>query len=311
MTLSAVPPRSRSEVDHVLGGFDRLGVVLDDDDRVVGVAQVTQGLDEPSVVPLMQADRRLVEHVHHAAQFAAELASETDALCLAPGQRVAGTIERQVVEAYRLEKTEAADDFLLHFLGDHDIRASERQSGEMSTGGGHAHRHQVDQAGATHGDRPGFGAQARAVAFRARSVRQVLHVVPAHFLALRLAEAPHHRRDESLVSHRPAHVAMGALPADPEAPISGAEQQELLVLLLEPKKGSIEVERVLLGNRRDHAVGDAAATCHHAGQGCDGAAVHGLLRVGNEQRRVHLRLVPEAVALLAHPERTVEREGLR
>ena len=65
---------------------DRLLVVLDDEHGVAEVAQPHQRVDEPAVVALVQADRRLVEHVQHADEAGADLAGEADALRLAAGQ---------------------------------------------------------------------------------------------------------------------------------------------------------------------------------------------------------------------------------
>ena len=68
-------------------GADGVLVVLDHDQRVAQVAQPGQGLDQPAVVPLVQPDRRLVQHVEHADQAGADLGGQPDALRLAAGQR--------------------------------------------------------------------------------------------------------------------------------------------------------------------------------------------------------------------------------
>ena len=85
--LAAVLARARADVDDVVGDADRLLVVLDDDHGVAEVAQPHQRVDEALVVALVQPDRRLVEHVEHADQPAADLRREPDALRLAAGQR--------------------------------------------------------------------------------------------------------------------------------------------------------------------------------------------------------------------------------
>ncbi len=58
-------------------------VVLDDDHRIAEVAQIAQGVEQARVVALVQADRRLIEHVHDARESGADLARQADALCLA------------------------------------------------------------------------------------------------------------------------------------------------------------------------------------------------------------------------------------
>ena len=85
--LAAVATRAGTEVDDPVGRLDRRLVVLDDEHGVAEVAQAVQRPDQPLVVALVQADRRLVEHVQHARQLAAELRREPDALRLAARQR--------------------------------------------------------------------------------------------------------------------------------------------------------------------------------------------------------------------------------
>ena len=96
----AVPPGRRAHVDDLVGAADRLLVVLDDDHRVAHVPQVDERADQPCVVPLVQADRRLVEHVADADQPAADLRGQADPLGLAAGQRRRRAVQRDVVEAH-------------------------------------------------------------------------------------------------------------------------------------------------------------------------------------------------------------------
>ncbi len=110
--LAAVHAGAEAHVDHVIGAADRVLVVLDDDHAVADVAQMLQRVDQAVVVALVQADRRLVEHVHHAGQAGADLRCEADALRFAAGQRIGAAVERQVVEADVVEELQARDDFL-------------------------------------------------------------------------------------------------------------------------------------------------------------------------------------------------------
>ena len=64
--LPAVLPRPGADVDDPVGRRDRVLVVLDDDEGVPQVPQAGQRLDEAAVVPLVQADARLVEDVEDA-----------------------------------------------------------------------------------------------------------------------------------------------------------------------------------------------------------------------------------------------------
>ncbi len=91
--LAAVHACPGTHVDDVIGCRDRFLVVLDHDDGIAEVAQVLQRLDEALVVPLVQPDGGLVEHVHHPGEPGADLAREADALRLAAGKRVRGAGE--------------------------------------------------------------------------------------------------------------------------------------------------------------------------------------------------------------------------
>ena len=108
----AMDAGARAEVDDVVGAADRVLVVLDDDDGVAEVAQPHQRIEQALIIPLVQADRRLVEDVHHADQPRADLAREADALRLAARQRLGAAVEGQVVEADVGEKAEAVADLL-------------------------------------------------------------------------------------------------------------------------------------------------------------------------------------------------------
>ncbi len=66
--LPAVLPGSGAHVDHVICRQNGIGIVLDDDHAVAEVAQMLERLQQPVVVALVESDRRLVEHIHHAGE---------------------------------------------------------------------------------------------------------------------------------------------------------------------------------------------------------------------------------------------------
>src|SRR5690606_39008975 len=80
--LTAADTGQRPDVDDPIACLDRLLVVLDDHEGVAEVAQRLERTDETSVVALVQADRRLVEHVEHAREPRTDLRRKTDALRL-------------------------------------------------------------------------------------------------------------------------------------------------------------------------------------------------------------------------------------
>src|SRR3989338_8984837 len=89
-----------AEIEDPVGGFDDVGVVLDDDDGVAEVGEALQDVEEFLHVVEVEPRRRFVEDVKGAAGLAAgELAGELDALGFAAGKRGGGLAEAQVAEA--------------------------------------------------------------------------------------------------------------------------------------------------------------------------------------------------------------------
>ena len=111
-------PRAGAEVDEVVGRLDDLAVVLDQDQGVAQVAEVPQGAEQPAVVARVQADRRLVEHVDHARQPAADLAGQADALALAAGERRRAAAQAQVIEADVHQERQPVADLAHQVAGD-------------------------------------------------------------------------------------------------------------------------------------------------------------------------------------------------
>ena len=127
---AAVLAGARADVDDPVALADRLLVVLDDDHRVAEVAQAGQRVDEAPVVALVQADRRLVEHVQRADEARPDLAGQPDALRLAAGQRAGRARQREVVEADVEQEPEPGVDLLGDPLGDHPVALGELERGE-------------------------------------------------------------------------------------------------------------------------------------------------------------------------------------
>ena len=115
---SAVLAGHRADVDDPVGVRDGVEVVLDDDQGVAQIPQPDQGFDQPPVVALMQADRRLVEHIEHADQPGADLRGQPNALRLTAGQRGRRPRQRQVVEPDVEQEAEPRLDLLEHLAGD-------------------------------------------------------------------------------------------------------------------------------------------------------------------------------------------------
>lgn len=91
--VAAVLAGAGADVDDPVGDLDGVLVVLDDDERVAHVAQPDQGLDQPVVVALVQADGRLVQDVQDADEAGADLGGQADALGLAAGERAGRAVQ--------------------------------------------------------------------------------------------------------------------------------------------------------------------------------------------------------------------------
>lgn len=86
--MTALAAALGPKVDDVIGAFDDVHVVLDDDDRMSlgdeGVESLQEGLD----VVEMESRRRLVEHEDRRLLFfLPEIVGELDALVFAAGER--------------------------------------------------------------------------------------------------------------------------------------------------------------------------------------------------------------------------------
>ena len=116
--LAAEAAGGGAEVEEAVGAGDDFAVVLDDEQRVAEVAEFVERGDEAGVVARVEADRGFVEHVEHAAEAAADLAGEADALGFAAGERGGGAAEREIGEADVDQEREPILDFAHQLAGD-------------------------------------------------------------------------------------------------------------------------------------------------------------------------------------------------
>ena len=113
-----MPAGAGTEVEQLIGIGDHFAVVLDHQQRVAQVAELFQGVEQPPVVAGMQADRRLVEHVEHAAQSAAHLRGQADALHLAAGERRGRPGKREIFQAHVDQELQPVANLADHLAGD-------------------------------------------------------------------------------------------------------------------------------------------------------------------------------------------------
>ena len=77
---------TRAYIHDIIRAAHGIFIVLYHDHRIAEVAEIFQGGNELVVIALMQADRRLVQHIEHAGKRTADLSGQADALALAAGK---------------------------------------------------------------------------------------------------------------------------------------------------------------------------------------------------------------------------------
>ena len=308
-TCAAVLAGPRPDVDDVVGRADRLLVVLDDDDRVAEVAEPQQRLDEPLVVPLVEADRRLVEDVEDADEPAADLAGQADPLRLAARQRRRRPGQRQVVEADVEQELHPLADLLQHPVGDQVVALGQLEAGDGVDRLGDRQAAQLVDAHATDRHRQRLRLEPRPAAGRAGDLAHVLLDLLARPVRVGLAVPALEPRDDALVVR---HVRPAA--TEPVAVLhvdllrSRAVEDELAVLGLQLRPRRLDREAAEVGDAGDQA-GEVLAACPRPR--AQRAVGQRERRVRHDELRVDLELRAEPRTGRARAVRRVEREAPR
>ena len=198
--MAAMHARAGPDIDHIIGGHDRVFVMLDDDHRIADVAQPPQRIEQPRIVALMQPDRGLVEHVEHAGQPRADLAGQPDTLAFAARQRARIARQRQIVQPHIVEEAQPLADFLEDALADLLLVVVElrRQLLEPFRGGADRFLGHLADMQAVDLDRQRLRLQPVAAAGHAGRLRHVFLDLLAHAGALGLLVAPVEIADHAL-----------------------------------------------------------------------------------------------------------------
>ena len=85
--VAALASGQRADVDDIIGLEHHFLVMFDNKDGIAVVAQGLQRVDEPLVVALVQADRRLVKDIEDIDQARADLCGQPDALTFPARER--------------------------------------------------------------------------------------------------------------------------------------------------------------------------------------------------------------------------------
>ena len=307
--VPAVLPRPRPDVDHPVGGPDGVLVVLDDDQRVPQVAQPQQRLEQPVVVPLVQPDGRLVEHVQHPDQPGTDLGGQPDPLRLTAGQRGRRPVQGQVVQPDVEQETHPGVDFLHDPRGDLPVAVGKLQGqqelGQLADG----QRAQLGDRPAVHGHGQRYRLEPGAAAGRARHLAHVAGELLAARVRLRLGVPPLDPRDHALeVRVVRALPAVPVLVPDVDLQFVAAQQRLAGAFRqLRPRRVHPEPERLAEGlDQPEEVVADGPGAPRR-----ERAVLQRLGLVGHDQLGVDLQLGAQPGALRAGAPRRVERERAR
>ncbi len=299
-----------ADIDDVIGGEDRVLVMLDDDDGVAEVAQAAQRAEQPLIVALVQADRGLVEHIEHAGEAGADLAGEPDALALAARERARGAGERQVFQPDIEQEGQPVADLLEDARGDLVLLLAEArgQAGDPVERVLDREPRDLADMAAVDLDRERLGLEAEALAGLARRLGHEAADLLAGPVRLRLLPAPLHIGDDALEGLPHLIGAQAVIIGHADRLGAGAVEDRDLgaVGKLGPGLGHREAE--MAGERLQRL---AVIGRGRLGPGGDGALLQAERGIRDDHVRVDAHLVAETVAGRAGAEGVVEGEQAR
>ena len=114
--LSSQAAGFRPHVDHIVGIQHHIFIVFHYDNRVSGIAQFLQRIDQADIIALVQSDTRLIQDIEHIDQLATYLGSQTDTLALSTGKACRRTVQREVIQSHIEQELQTRTD-LFQYLG--------------------------------------------------------------------------------------------------------------------------------------------------------------------------------------------------
>jgi len=306
--MAAVHARAGADVDDVIGGAYGLLVVLDHDDGVAEIAQVGQRAQQAVVVALVQADRGLVEDVHHAHQSGADLARQADALGLAAGQRLRAALEREVFQPDVVQKVQALRDLLDDRRRDFAAMAGQGELAEPRLRLRDGQAPDLGQRAPAHEDVARLLVQPRAPAGGADLLADVFRQFLAHRRRLRFAVAALHVGRDALerVAARDRVAALVDV-LELDLALAAAVEDEIADLVRQRLERHLQIEARVARERLHHleVVGVAPVPAAHRAPG------DAQLRVRDDALGVEELARAQPVAGLAGADGVVERKQSR
>ena len=86
--------------------------MLHHDQGVAQIPQAAQRGQQLVVIPLVQADGRLIQNIQHTHQAAADLGGKADTLALAAGQGTGCAGQSEIAQSHGLQKAQPRPNFL-------------------------------------------------------------------------------------------------------------------------------------------------------------------------------------------------------
>ena len=178
--LSSLLPRTGPHVDDAVRRTDHGGLVLHHQDGIAHVPQALEDLDQPGVVPRMQANGGLIQDVERPHQGGAQGGGQLNPLRLAPGQGRRQPVQRQVLQSDPVQKSKAHAQLLQDPMGHAGLIGGQPQIPEEFPGVAHRHGGDLSDFLSRDPDGPGLGTQPGPVAAQASGVPAVATQENAH-----------------------------------------------------------------------------------------------------------------------------------
>ncbi|CCJ99707.1 hypothetical protein BN130_2423 [Cronobacter malonaticus 507] len=306
--LAAVYASARADIDHMVGRADGVFIVLHHNYCIAKITQVNQRTEQAFVIALMQADGRLIQHIHHTHQARADLACQTDTLRLAARKRFCGAGERQVVQADVHQEFQAIANLFQHFFSDFGALAGELHVIEELHRVADAHIGNGRQRGVFDKHMARFATQTRAFAGGTRAVADKFRQLFAHRVGFGLFVATLH-----IVQHAFKRMTTyGRIAAivhifEFDGFFTGAEQHCLLHFIAERIPRRFDVKLIVFRQRAQHLEIVKVATIPAA----DGTARERQLAVLHHAIRVKILLHAKTVTGRTRASRVVKRKQAR
>ncbi len=303
--LAAMHPRAGAYVHHKIRRAHGVLVVLYHNQGVAQVPQALQGGNQLGIVPLVQADAGLVQHIQHPGEGAANLGGQPDALALAARKAGRGPGQGEVAKAHALQKSQPLVYFLQHPVANQMLPFTQLQPFEKLKGLHHAFGRESADVGATHRHRQAGGVQAQAVAVGAFHPPHREGNLLAHPLAVALTEAAFQVRNHPFKVGVVAAGAKFVLPHHLQLFALGAIENGLHRLGAHLFDGGVQREAVFLAKAQVVHLAHRALGIVPAA-GLDGLFPDGEALIRNNQVGVHPHEGTKAGAGFTGPKGVVE-----